>query len=255
MIIQQNSTKIWKSFLKLLSPTLIILSSVPVQVSALPTSGTLLSLKFPPETDRGAPTRTAGGGTRGDEEQFCTDGKTPLTAFMPTRKNVGITTASNPTFLFYIPKTTAKVAEFVLVTEGGEDIYITNFNLPENSGIVQFELPENIALQPNQYNQWQLALICNPKDRSDDEFIQGFIQRTELSEPVKQRLETADLVEQAEIYAQEKVWNETIQIMAQLRDSQPAAWKELLKSVGLEKFVSEPFVPCCSAQTSLNLDS
>ena len=247
-MIRQNLTNPWNLLLKFLSPTLMILSSLPLQVLALPTSGTLLSLKFPPETDRGAPSRTAGGGTRGDDEEFCIQGKIPLTAMMPTRKNVGITTSANPSFLFYIPKTTAKIAEFVVVTEGGEDVYVTNFNLPATSGIVEFKLPENISLQPNQYNQWQLALICNPKNRADDAFIQGFVQRTELSEPVKQRLQTADLSEKAEIYAQEKIWNETIQIMAQLRESQPAEWQELLKSVGLEKFSSEPLVQCCTAQ-------
>ncbi|MBD2042916.1 DUF928 domain-containing protein [Microcoleus sp. FACHB-672] len=231
----------------MVSPALVTFAAVPAQVGAKSSQEMLISLKFPKTSDRGAPRRTAGGGSRGDDSS-CTDSKMPLTALMPTRNNVGTTAAGNPSFFFFVPKTTAKQAEFVLVNEKGEDVYVNTFAIADAAGVVKVSLPETTALEVGKYHTWQFALICNEQDRKNDEFVQGFIRRSELSADMKRKLEKATPLEQAKIYANARVWNETVTILAQLRDSQPAQWEQLLKSVGLQKFASEPFAPCCTAK-------
>lgn len=211
-----------------------------IGMAALPQREGLVSIKFPPASGRGAPARTAGGGTRNGEVK-CTEGKIPLTALMPTRQNVGITVSPNPTFFVYVPQTTAKKAEFVVVDEEGSDIYVGEFNIPSQAGIVQINLPDTVSLETASYNTWMFSLICNPENRYEDEFVQGLIQRTELSAKDQQNIANANTpLEKAQIYAEAKIWNETLVNLAPVRNSFPESWKQLLESVGLETLVSEP---------------
>ncbi|MCT7951057.1 DUF928 domain-containing protein [Ancylothrix sp. C2] len=214
-----------------------------VSIAALPHSQRLISIKFPPPSGRGSPARTAGGGTRNGDVK-CTEGKIPLTALMPTRQNVGITVSPNPTFFIYVPQTTAKQGQFVVVDDEGNDIYVDEFDIPSQPGILQINLPDTVSLETGKYNTWMFSLTCNAENRAEDEFVQGLIQRTELSAEAQNNLENATTpVEKAEIYAEAKIWNETLVNLAPMRNSYPESWQELLQSVGLENLVSEPVLP------------
>jgi hypothetical protein len=212
-------------------------------IAALPHPKVLISIKFPPPSGRGAPARTAGGGTRNGEVK-CTAGKIPLTALMPTRQNVDITISANPTFFIYVPQTTAKQAEFVIVDEEGNDIYVSQFNIPPEPGIMQVNLPSDVSLEIGKYHTWMFSLNCNPKERAEDEFVQGLIMRTDISAEAKNSLANSSTpVEKAEIYASEKVWNETLTNLVTAKDLYPESWKELLQSVGLEMLIYEQIFP------------
>lgn len=212
-------------------------------MAALPRPEVLISIKFPPPSGRGAPARTAGGGTRNGEVK-CTEGKIPLTALMPTRQNVDITISANPTFFIYVPQTTAKQAEFVIVDEQGNDIYVGEFNIPAEPGIMQINLPSDVSLEIGKYNTWMFSLNCNPKERAEDEFVQGLIMRTDISAEAKNSLEnSATPVEKAKIYASQEIWNETLTNLVSVKDLYPESWKELLESVRLEMLINEPILP------------
>ncbi|MBD2516663.1 DUF928 domain-containing protein [Nostoc sp. FACHB-973] len=230
-------------FASLLSPAVLIFPGMSEQVSAQPDRELRISVKFPPTEDRSAPGRTAGGGRR-SPEHFCTEpNTTPLTALMPTRDNVGTTVTANPTFFWYVPKTTAKSAEFVVKDEQDNEVYVTNLAIPSTAGIVKFTLPTTVSLQVGQDYTWGLALICNNVDRSRDELVEGIIRRNELSSELKTKLQQAlSPLEKAQIYAQAKVWFEAIATLATLQSSQSRQWEELLNSVGLKDIAQQPFV-------------
>ena len=226
-----------------LYPALVIFF-VPPQLPLQSYPESQVSLKFPPTDERGSPSRTEGGGTRGPS---CTQqGEMPLTVLMPSN-NMGTTVAANPTFFWYVPKTPVKSAEFVVFDDKENEVYKTTFALSGAAGIVQLSLPATVSLEIGKNYMWQLALICDPVDRSKDRSIRGFSRRTKLTPALKTKLEQAAPLEQAKLYAQAKIWHETLTTLAQLRSSRPAEWEELLKSVGLEAIAQAPFVKCCTA--------
>lgn len=222
----------------ILSPALASFALVPSQMPVRSSLEDKVSLGFPPAENRGAPARTAGGGVRGGD---CIEpNATPMTALMPTN-NVGTTVAANPTLFVYVPKTNAKEAELAVADKEGNEI-LQKVALSGQSGIVKVNLPENTSLKTGQEYTWIFSLVCNPNERSADIFIQGILERTELSPEVTQKLENAEPLAKAQLYAENKIWNETLNILAQLRNSKPAEWEDLLKSVGLEAIATAPFL-------------
>lgn len=229
----------WQKSLSLLSVLISVFSTVAVSSA--------VEFDSLPAPDRGAPNSTAGGGTRGNPIS-CSQGETPLTALMPTRHNIGKTAAAKPAFFVYVPKTTATEAEFIIIDLEGNEVYEQTFKLENTAGIVKVSLPQNAPdLEINKEYEWQFALICNPNDRTVDEFVLGEIERTPLSPDLQTKIEGAQPLEQAKLYAREHFWNDTVAILAEIRSSNEQEWSQLLRSVGLEAIASAPFTPCCTA--------
>ncbi|NET35663.1 MAG: DUF928 domain-containing protein [Cyanothece sp. SIO1E1] len=228
-----------KVLASVLSPALILTYSLGFQAPAY-------SLEFPPTGGRGAPGRTIGGGIRGDS---CIDTKgTPLTALMPGDQ-VAKTVTPHPTFFWYVPETTAKQAEFFISDESGNKVYQGTILLAETPGVLKMQLPEtSLDLETNQNYYWEFAIICDPLDRTRDAYVQGMIQRTELNLDLQTRLGEADLLERAQLYAKEQIWQDTLTIAAQLWRPNRYIWVGLLNSVGLDAIAQEPLVDCCQVQ-------
>lgn len=225
-----------------LSPACFILIHILLALPAqsLPNEWKV-SVEFPPVPDRGAPDRTAGAGTRG---------AFPLIALSPTN-NIVTTVSGNPTLFAYIPKTRAQEAEFAVYDEEGNTVYQEQLALPETSGIVKLSLPEEICLQVGKDYTWEVTMISDPENPDWNPSLQGWIQRTELNPDLEARLEDADPLEKAELYAQASIWSEAINILAQLRDTHPEEWEELLSSVNLGELAQAPLVDCCMEEEEI----
>ena len=188
--------------------------------------------------------RTSGGGTRG----VCSAALNNLIALMPGDDNAGTTISTNPKFFLYVPEHEAKSAEFEITDKSGKSLYFTNLDISDTSGIVKLTLPKNVNLKTNKEYTWAFSIVCDPWDRSGDKFVKGTIKKVEISSELENRLKNATPLEQAEIYANAKIWNETIATLAELRTSNPTEWEELLTSVGLKEIASEPFASCCKVE-------
>lgn len=198
----------------------------------------LISIKFPAGAKtasfnqaRGNPCRSS---IKGD-----------LIALVP-KDNVVTTVLNNFNFFMYVPKHELKSAEFEITDKSGKSIYyLTDLNISDTSGMIQLIVPENISLETNKEYTWIFAMICDPWDRTSDIFVEGTIKKIEISSDLENKLQNATPIEQVQLYKNAGIWNEAISLVAELRESNPQEWEELLESVGLEKFASEPFVPCC----------
>ena len=116
-----------------------------------------------------------------------------------------------------------------------QHIHSQYIDLPQTAGLMSLQLPTNISLEANKSYRWKLALICDAINRGGDEYIWGTIQQTALATEQQQALKsTADPMAKAKLYAEFYAWNETLTNMAQLRESHPQEWQELLRSVGIE---------------------
>ncbi|HEY9666838.1 MAG TPA: DUF928 domain-containing protein [Coleofasciculaceae cyanobacterium] len=195
-----------------------------------------------------APDNRQGGATRGDEE--CIEGESVLTALVPA-SGMGVTSTEYPTISWYMPKTYASEVEFILQNVKQQDIYSVKYALaktPEGTvvgtpGIMSLPLPAFANLSPLELNgeyRWTLALICNSIDRSNDEIVGGKIKRIQTNPTLTQSLQQATSQERIALYANARLWYETLSTLVELRRERPenreiiAAWDKLLSSVGLD---------------------
>ncbi|MFB8791896.1 MAG: DUF928 domain-containing protein, partial [Potamolinea sp.] len=128
------------------------------------------SLEFPSTSGTGQPARTASGGRRNDS---CVNVQAmPPKALVP-QNQLGTTVSQAPTLFFYIPKTNTKTAEFALMDNQGNEIFLKKIALPDTSGVIKLDLPPTVQLETNKTYQWELAIICDTQDQTRDRFIQG----------------------------------------------------------------------------------
>jgi hypothetical protein len=200
----------------------------------------LVSLEFPPTNRSGAP-RTSGGGTRSNSCISSEENK--LTALMPNQNNVAKTAEDTPTFYWYVPETEADIGQFVLIDEDGQEVYFNSFNLPETPSIVSLTLPDQTNLKVGKEYLWYFSVVCDERDRSGDVWIQGRLDRTQLSNSIERRIRQLTPLEQAKVYAEYRIWHETLALIEQLRSDQPEQWEELLSSVDLEFLIYENVQP------------
>jgi hypothetical protein len=266
----------WGSIAMLLSPGLVIFSSLPVGLRAQPFPEWKVSLEFPVDNVGQPNGGTGGGGTRGScfKNQQNQEDKMPLTGLMPRNSlthrpvNQTLTVAANPTFFVYVPETTTLSAEDLLFAEFSvsddqdNEVYQTTFRLPtvlssdvpsfsvSTPGIVKLSLPANVSLETGKNYRWVFQLVCENANADPvfGQYVEGRIQRTELRSDLKTKIEQATPLEQAKLYAQARIWSETLMLAAQLRSSQPAEWEELLKSVGLNEIAQVPLLECCTLE-------
>ena len=226
-----------------------------------------VSVTFPPTEQRGAPSRTIGAGQRGSTRsaearrpspQACLTGNNPALTALTPEDNVATTVSANPTLYWYVPETKAKSAKLTVLDEQNKNVvYQTSLTLKGIPGVVKVNLPKSVSLETGKNYQWKFLLICNPETPRDNLLLQGGIKRNELSSEQKTKLsQVQDPLKQAEVYAEAKIWQETLAILSQLHQERPHdskvtdAWEELLDSVKLSAIATEPLVECCTAETS-----
>ncbi len=226
-----------------------VISSLPSGLIAQPASS-LISLEFPPTNERGAPESTTGGGTR-SSSCVTADIETEeisLTPLMPTRQNIGQTATTNPALYWYIPQNTAELGEFLVKDNLGNEVYSANFKLPATDGIIKLGIPQNAALKTDRDYFWTLSLVCNSQDRQQNYSVDGVIQPTEIDLSLRLQLEGKKPLEQAKIYAQQRLWHDALNIVAQLSTDYPEEWEELLESINLGKIAKKPILECCTVE-------
>lgn len=194
----------------------------------------------------GAPRTTAGGGGRWDTNSpSCIPGQKSR-ALVPFNK-VGLTTEDRPTFFLYLSKTEAQLAEFMLQDMTKKSVYHATIPISGQPGIVSFQLPTDAPpLATNKDYQWYFKIICQPSDRSKDEFVAARIKRVEPDPTLLSRLKTSPLRQHPNIYAQAGIWQDTLATLNELRRTYPNdrtvidEWQRLLKSVELGDIPGEP---------------
>lgn len=180
--------------------------------------------------------------------------KTPLTALIPVT-NLGLTIATNPTFFFYIPKTSAKELRFVLLDEEkGNQVYKATFTPPNTSGIVSINLPIDKSLPQLEVGKdyhWYFQINCSAKQLEQDIgdiYVDGWVQQVEPSLTLTSQLEQASPREQVELYLNNHLWYDALTTLAKQRRSDPDdlvvanEWKALLQSEKLDEIAQEPLV-------------
>ncbi|PZV10078.1 MAG: hypothetical protein DCF22_17445 [Leptolyngbya sp.] len=165
-----------------------------------------------------------------------------LTALSPTTKP-GFTVAEHPTFLVYVPKTSAKQAEFSLRSREGRGVYRTTLALTKTPDLIRITLPVQAPpLEVGKSYTWSFAIICNPNDRLDDRFVTGMVQRLALDPTRLRQIQEAPLKDQIAFYQKADAWYDALALLFQLKRSQNdpninIVWRELLQAGGVDTII------------------
>ncbi|MGB3536325.1 MAG: DUF928 domain-containing protein [Microcoleaceae cyanobacterium] len=202
---------------------------------------------YPPTEDRGAPSRTTGSGTRGECSASMANSETDkLTALTPLN-NISTTLDPHPTLYFYVPAVQHVQAELTLYNWTKRDrtpVYQTQLSLNSTQGIVKVTLPDTVKLQPNLTYAWNFSIYCDSNPTETAQYVDGWLERVIL--PHNKQAKLQQLQQQplavAQLYAEAGVWNETLEILSQMRLTYPQVWREFLASVELNHLEEYPVI-------------
>jgi hypothetical protein len=203
------------------------------------------SIPPPPPTNPGS---SAAGGRRAStacpQDAIEATASPSLTALSPTTKT-GLTLAAHPTFLVYVPKTSAEAAEFTLRTPAGQGVYRTTIDLTNTPDVISITLPnQTTPLEVGKPYTWSFAVICNPDDRLSDQFVTGMVQRTELESARLSQIEQAPLRQRIALYQEDSIWYDALALLFESKRSQPnlleidTIWRDFLQSGGVDTMIN-----------------
>ena len=180
--------------------------------------------------------QTAGETRRGQ----CPDVSFPLTALVPS-SNSGKTIATHPQLWFYVPYSPNDLhkIEFVIQDAERNDIFRQTWQPQNIPGYLSTGLPETeTALETSKSYRWYLKVYCQQNGNSAPLFVQGWIDKIELSQDLSQQV----TVEQSPhmIYAHKNLWFDAIDsllhyyLMAPSNSEIRADWEKLIKAKGAD---------------------
>ena len=195
---------------------------------------------IPPSDD--PPINTGGAGSR--------DSASELTALLPSG-HYGQTTQGHPSFFVYVPRTSARLAFFTVLTEDGEGHYQGYVPITE-MGVMRLELPDVApALDMGQTYEWHFALVTEERLRPDSPRVSGWVRRVAPDEDLKAVVGQSKgrrSLSLANAYGRQGIWYDALSTLADLRQTRPDAsavsqsWDDLLNQVGLAAIANEPFL-------------
>lgn len=209
--------------------------------------------------------RNSGMGSR----NLCPDVQIPLIALVPfqernSAKNSGnksvsatsmdvwgLTTDERPSFWFYVPYTkdiANASAEFVLQDSQENEVYQNAVSLPEKPGVISVNLPSTTApLEVGKTYRWFFKVNCSGQESASIPIhVEGDVQRINLNSNLANQIATAQPQEQIAFYAENGIWFDALNLLAQLRKANPnnaslvSDWQSLLESIRLGNIAKVP---------------
>jgi hypothetical protein len=128
-------------------------------------------------------------------------------------KNLALTTQAQPALFWY--QTAQANAGFELtLTEPKkpEPLLSLKGAAKQDAGTHSVSLARNkVTLNPNVTYQWSVALVPDPKNRSKDLVATGYVKRVEAPAELAAKVEKAQPVDRAALYAEAGYWYDALQ--------------------------------------------
>jgi Domain of Unknown Function (DUF928) len=213
---------------------------------------------------RGIPGRREGAGTRAPQTHNSQTTPLQTLRLMPLipEDQFGVTISNTPTFFWYVPNTSAKTSQFRLVnTLDDQEVLVETIPLTGKAGVMSYQLPAPITelLTLGKEYKWQVSLVYDSENPAANPFVEGVVQRVEPNLALTEAItKTRDVRGLAILYAQQGLWYEALQILAEHRCDRPddfaskVGWASLLKSVRLGEFAQAPLTDACTPFKTTN---
>jgi Domain of Unknown Function (DUF928) len=252
------------------SPKKILIASacscLAVSTVALPFSLSLFTptaqaqsrrVRYVPPSNLDAPKVSSTGSTRSS----CTPGKDCLIALSPDLKPdespVPQTISERPTIYFLSPKYSGPVKFVIsevlpLKPNAGiastKKIYDKTFIVNNDAGIIALKIPNDAPIfEIGKTYIWKFTV--NPRNIYGGEIVSGYLRRVLPTKKLVTQLQTVSQpVERAALFAQEGIWFEAVEALAEAQLRVPTSievtdeWTALLKSANLDRVLLYSFV-------------
>ena len=206
---------------------------------------------FIPTPDNAALETTASGTSRANDygmtNDLFTGSAVSMLAVTPANF-YGLTISERPTFMTYLPSSSAHQAVFRLKDASQSIVYEQTIPLDGEAGILTIQLSDEApALLIDQYYQWFVTLQTETYLTPASPFVDAWVKRIEPTESIVQAQVSGDSLAIAETLAQSGVWYDTSALLATITSEQNsevmvAHWAELLSSVGLNDLAEVPLL-------------
>lgn len=208
--------------------------------------------RLPPAPDTGSPEEDfSAGGTRDNKPKntLCgVDGQ--QITYLLGNGNREFTLSAYPTFWFYIPHATDKIAqiEFVITElETGKKIYDLVIQGNRRAAITGIDLPKEkrYALSPKENYAWSLKVDCARTNREPEIALEGWLTRLPSKSKLQNQLASASEAEKHRVYFQHNLLYDALTQLAQRRIAEPSntqietAWNQLLTKLGWQDLIEE----------------
>jgi len=208
-------------------------------------------VRYVPPSNLDAPKVSASGITRSgckETEEIC------LIALLPDLKletsPIPQTISERPTIYLLTPKVDNGTVFLRIFEESGltsKRIYRKGFSINNQDGIVAFKIPDDAPiLEVNKKYKLQFDIEYKTEGNKT---VFGYIKRVSPSQKLVDELKTTTKpIELAALYAQEGLWFETMQTLAEAQLTLPQnpeimeEWLELLKSAKINRALPFPLV-------------
>ncbi|MBZ0158170.1 MAG: DUF928 domain-containing protein [Alphaproteobacteria bacterium] len=178
-----------------------------------PASSSPLFVYKPPM--RGKPGNRVGGGTRGTGSDLPV-----IAALVPD--HTGLTTRKQPSFFWYLSRTTGSRIEFTLNSEQQERPVLEVKIDAERPGIQRIDLSRySVSLVPGIEYQWFIALIPDPDQRSKDSVVTGTVKYVGVSEELSTLIAERGREGLPGVYAGRGIWYDALASLEDLIASDP----------------------------------
>lgn len=206
-------------------------------------------VRYVPPSNLDAPKSSSSGITRADN--FIALEPIPSSTDSD-RLPVPQTTAERPTIYLISPKVSGD-GIFTLLEQNNQLIpsqkvvYRKNFSLQNEAGVIAFKIPDDAPiLEIGKIYRWKI--VFGPD--SESKITYGAIKRVRPTTKLINQLTTISKpIERAAIFAQEGIWFEAVQTLAEAQQPVPKnaevvdEWTDLMKSANLSLVLQYRFVP------------
>ncbi len=206
-------------------------------------------VRYVPPSNLDAPKSSSSGITR-------TDSFIPLAPILSSTDNdrlpVPQTTAERPTIYLISPKVSGN-GIFTLIEQndqlipGQKVVYRKDFSLQNEAGVIAFKIPDDAPiLEIGKIYRWRI--VFGPD--SESKITYGIIKRVLPTTKLVSQLKTISKpIDRAAIFAQEGIWFEAVQTLAEAQQPVPQntevvdEWTDLMKAANLSLVLQYRFVP------------
>lgn len=167
---------------------------------------------------RGAPGGRIGGATRGGAEQL------PRLDVIAPETHVGQAATDQPTLYWFVSKPVTLPMQLTLVTDvAPKPVLEVNVPASGKAGMLSLNLADyKVKLVPNAEYEWSIAVVVDPKQRSNDLVSTGVVKLVPPPADIAQKLASAPAAARAAVYAENGYWYDAFDALSQAIQRNPA---------------------------------
>ncbi|HEY7520741.1 MAG TPA: DUF928 domain-containing protein [Methylomirabilota bacterium] len=214
----------------------VVLGGLPSHLAAQQTQPAAPSVAVPVYKPplRGAPGGRVGGGTRGTPRDMFM-----LTALAPDHS--GLTMQEQPPLFWFISGSTSFPVELTITDpRAPRPLVETRLTSPVPAGVHAIRLADHgVRLAPGVQYRWFVAVVPDQGRRSRDILAGGTIERIDVPDALRSRVETTPREQLPFVYAEAGLWYDALATVSELIERAPGSREHrqqrsaLLSQVGL----------------------